>query len=573
MLSAAPGKEVIVFRVTLVFHSLPVVRVAFVFWLMALGLEHPLAAGNGSTPAAPFNVAQTVTNSFSPGSDTLPGLPTVTITNQDGSTSVLDSIGYQDGAFINGQVLYFPWQVLTGGSTWLQAIANGIGQSVMLSYNASAGVAGFNDPANWSWFDLSTLPYAGKGVIQTGNLGYNVPAGFMGGTTVGNVVYPSPDAHNAYPVFVAYDSSQPFTSPDSYQTFVPPPMGGALGRQYGWCSATNDGRFVYYAPLANPVNGDSGNIFRYDTTLPFSDINSWSSFDMGKYISRNAASFQSAAYDGYRYIYYIPFHKRLLVRYDSWGGGSAPDPMAFANPASYVTLDPTKLNTAGYPTITGPGIVANLAGFTGAAVAWDSAQQNEYLYFVPWAIFPGNLTGGEGSGAQNPILESTVARVRIGTQSGGLWTPIDITSTTTSLDLAPNWEIYSLKLLTQNPAWPATWPKTYPASLATSFSGQSTIAGWQIAFVGTSPAPVVGFVPDTARFFVEHNVDHPLSDSSGWSVAPVPDCCSPTPPTICPEQGYHCGTMGGGYDPVNQILYPSSPGNPLYAVQFETLPQ
>jgi hypothetical protein len=26
--------------------------------------------------------------------------------------------------------------------------------------------------------------------------------------------------------------------------------------------------------------------------------------------------------------------------------------------------------------------------------------------------------------------------------------------------------------------------------------------------------------------------------------------------------------MGGGWDAVNQILYPSSPGNPLFAIQF-----
>jgi len=529
-----------------------------------------------NTPEAsttPVNILPTVTNSFIPGSPTLPGLPTVPLVQPDGSTIMADSVGYQDGFFVNGKAIYFPWQVVNGGTNWINVINNGVPNSVILSYNASAGVIGFNNPSNWSWFDLSTLPYAGKGTIQPGNQDYNTPAGYMGGTVVANMVYPTPNSNHAYPVFIAYDSSQPLDSPGAYQTFVPPPMGGALGARYGWCSATNDGRYVYYAPLANSVNGDSGNIFRYDTTQPFSDIHSWSNFDMGVHISQKAESFQSATYDGHRFVYFIPFHKKLIVRYDTWGGGSAPDPAAFTNSGSYRTFDPTKLNTAGYPKAAGQGKPSNLFGFTGTAVAWDSAHRNEYLYLVPWAVYPGNITGGAGQGAQNPVLESTAARVRIGIQNKSAWHYVDFTAANTAQASAPNWEIYDLRLLTQNPAWPAAWPKTYPETVGPAFAGQSTIAGWQIAYVVTSPSPMVGFVPDTSQFFVQHSVDHPLADPSGWYVAQVPVCCSITPPTLCPGTGYHCGTMGGGYDPVNQILYPSSPANPLFAIQFSPLPQ
>ena len=525
----------------------------------------------GKANTKPFHVLPTVSSSFYPGTPTLPGLPTITATNPDGSTVVLDSIGYQDGVFINGTVIYFPWQVLDGATTWLDAIHNAIPQSVMLSYSAGAGIDGFDNPSKWSWFDLRTLPYEGKGTIQPGNLDYNLPVGFMGGTIVGNVVYPTPNGVHPYPVFVAYDVSRPFDSPGSYQTFVPPPMGGPLGAKYGWCSATSDGRYVYYAPLANTINGDSGNIFRYDTTQPFGDIGSWSNFDMGTSISPDAESFQSVAYDGYRFVYFVPFHKKLIVRYDTWGGDYTSNPAAFSNPESYNTLDPTQLGTAGYPTIAGQGTTVKLWGFTGAAVAWDSARENEYLYFVPWATFPGNRTGGAGQGAQNPVLQSTAARVRIGTQSGSVWNYVDITSTTTNPEAAPDWEMYDLSLLTENAAWPTAWAKVYPAA-AGSFAGQSTMAGWQMTFVSTSPAPAVGFIPDTAQFVVEHNVDHSLSDPSGWYVAQVPLCCAQAPPTLCPGAG-NCGTMGGGYDPDHGILYPSSPENPLFAIQFTSHPQ
>ncbi|MGO4881678.1 MAG: hypothetical protein ACLP59_12750 [Bryobacteraceae bacterium] len=501
-----------------------------------------------TTPPPAFNIMTTNINSFTPGTATLTGLPTVTVTNSDGSQSQAPSVGYQDGAFLEDKAIYFPWQVSNGGTTWVEVIKNGIPQSVILSYDATSGVAGFNNPANWTWFDLSTLDWAGKGTVP------NSPAAFQGGTVVGNIVYPAPNSGHPYAVFIAYDASQALNSPSAYQTFVPPPRGGALGDKYGWCSGTNDGRFIYYAPLSDPLVGNSGNILRYDTTGAFSDLSSWANFDLGENISPNAESFQSAVYDGNRYIYFIPFHKNLIVRYDTWGGGSSANPAAFTNPASYTLLDPTQLNSPGYPAASGLGNPANLLGFTGTAVAWDSAHQNEYLYLVPWATFPGNVTGGVGQGAQDPVLQSTAARVRIATQNGAAWTSVDITSTTTSSSTSPNWEIFDLNTLTQNQAWPATWGKVFPAD-AGAFAGQSAIAGWQIAYNVTTPFPMVGFVPDKSQYFVQHSVDHALADPSGWYVAQVPS-------------GYHGGTMGGGYDATDQMLYPSAPGTPLFVIQF-----
>ena len=491
----------------------------------------------------PFKFLTPSWSSFSPGG--FSDYPTLATPN-----GLVPSVGWQDGVFVNQQAIYFPWGVLpSSGTGWEAGLETP--QSVILAYNGSAETAGFNDVNNWSWFNLTTLNWQGKGTLP------NTPAGYTGGAVDGNMVYPAPNGQNADPIFIAYDSSQPLTSPAAYQTFVPPPTvtpkggtpspgTGSLGPKYGWCEAVSDGRYVYYVPNMNP-SGYVGNIVRYDTTQPFSTLSSWSAFNMQTKINQGAAAFQSAVYDGYRFVYYIPFRETLIVRYDSWGGGSAPNPSAFTNAASYTLFDPTQLNTTGHPTVSGQGSPANLVGFTGAAVAWDSAHANEYLYLVPWGSFPNNQ--------QNPVLQSTTARVRIGTQSGSTWTYVDFTSTTTSAAAAPNWELYDLSQLTINPAWPTTWPTVYPASV-TLFAGQSTIAGWQIAFVTTTPLSMVGFVPDASQYLVEQNVDHDLFDPSGWYVAP------PVP------AGYHEGTMGGPYDPVNQILYPAAPGDPLFAVRL-----
>jgi len=513
--------------------------------------------GNPNTP--PLNLLTVATNTFSPSGASLPGLPQTIVNGV-----AFDDVGYQDGILINGHVIYYPHQITQGGSSWMQAVNNGITQGVMISYNASGLLDGFSNSSNWTWFDLTTLDWYSKDIAQPGNHGnLNIAGGYMGGASAGNIVYPTPDYHNGYNVFVAYDSSKPLTSPSAYQTFVPPGYNTTMGHGYGWCTAVYDGRFVYYAPLANPVYGDSGNIFRYDTTQPFSNLNTggptsaWANFDMSVY-NAGAQGFQEVVYDGHRYTYYIPFHLTTIVRYDTWNGGAGPDPSGFTSWTNYTALDPTLLNTAGYPLVAGQGSTANLAGFTGAHIAWDAAHENEWLYFVPWATFPND--------AQNPTFQSTALRVRVGTHTGSAWSPVDFTSTATSpVWSTPDWEMYDLSLLTENPAWQPDWPYIYPTT--SPFAGQSMIAGWQLAWLATNNSsgvtfpPRVGFVPDTSAFIVEHDVGHHLYDPSGWYVAEVPDAGTGQP--------YSIGTMGGGYDAANAILYPSSPNPPLYAFQFQ----
>jgi fibronectin type 3 domain-containing protein len=540
--------------------------------LSAMSARVPATIGN-SQAAGLFNILPMNIDSFSPSSTDLSGLPQTSI-----GSALFDDVGYQSGIVLNGKMIYNANEVWPGGSSsWMGAVGSAVPMPVFMSYNTTQLLGGFNLASNWTYFDASTLSWYNKGTPQPANTGnqcidpannpycLNIVGGYMGRSAyVGNIYYPTPNFHNAYMVFLSYDSSKAINDPTAYQTFVPPGYyESTMGQQYGWCSSVTDGRFVYYAPLGNPVTGNSGNIFRYDTTQPFSNLATggqtaaWQNFNMQTTpsnpggISPNAAGFQSVAYDGTRYVYYIPFQQTLIVRYDTWNGGSAPNPAGFTVAANYTTFDPTQLGTSGYPAVAGLGNTANLAGFTGSQVVWDAANQNEYLYLVPWGTYPNN--------ASNPTLQSTAARVRIGVMTGSNWRAVDITSTATSPAYStPNWEMYNLTLLMQNPAWASNWPllQTIP-----QLSTQSSMAGWQESWVATSNSegatfpPRVGFVPDTSSFLVEHDVGHSLSDPTGWYVTMIPS-------------NYNNGTMGGGYDAANGILYPASPNVPLFAFQF-----
>jgi hypothetical protein len=376
-------------------------------------------------------------------------------------------------------------------------------------------------------------------------------SGFNAAAVNGTNVYMVPDGHHAgaLPTFVFYDATKAVNDSAAYQFVDAPGRGGVLGDKYGWCSAAFDGTYVYYVPGQDETLGDSGNVVRYNTTTPFSlSGGGWEAFDMST-VNPSATDYQSAIYDGHRFIYYIPFQNQLVVRYDTqYGSPGTPNPAGFTNPAAYTVLNPTQLGTGNNPQVIGTGSVSKLVGFTGAAAVWDAAHQNEYLYLIPWATYP--------AGSQIPSVQSTVARVRIGTQSGSTWSEVDFTaSNTASPDtlaaVTPDWEIFDLNTLTTNPQWTANgWPS--PAVYTSGvLMGQSVIAGFQGTFINTSsPSPRVGFGADFSQYWVEHDVSHALADPTGWYVAQVPS-------------QHRNGTFGGAYDAAHQIFYPAPPSLPL----------
>ncbi len=85
------------------------------------------AIGNASF--TPLTAPAVTSMGFSP-SSALTGLPKVELSD----TLLVPSAGYQSGAFVNGEMIYYPWMVANGGSNWQEQIEFGIPQSVILSY-------------------------------------------------------------------------------------------------------------------------------------------------------------------------------------------------------------------------------------------------------------------------------------------------------------------------------------------------------------------------------------------------------------------------------------------------------
>ena len=144
------------------------------------------AIGNASF--TPLNAPAVTSMGFSP--STLTDLPVVTLP----SGANVPSAGDQSGAFVNGEMIYYPWMVANGGSNWQEQIEFGIPQSVILSYTPGMpGISQFPTTSNWSFFDLSLLNWYSKGAPQGSNPVANKPAGYQGGAVDSyGFVYPAP---------------------------------------------------------------------------------------------------------------------------------------------------------------------------------------------------------------------------------------------------------------------------------------------------------------------------------------------------------------------------------------------
>ena len=108
--------------------------------------------------------------------------------------------------------------------------------------------------------------------FDVGTLGTNV-VGFAGGAFDGRYVYMAPSAQTVG-VVPRFDTRGNFTDPSSWSTFDTSPVQSNSG---GFVGAAYDGRFVYLIPyLAEHYDGV---VLRYDTTLSFNGVASWSTFD------------------------------------------------------------------------------------------------------------------------------------------------------------------------------------------------------------------------------------------------------------------------------------------------------
>src|SRR5579863_2779235 len=283
-----------------------------------------VATGN-PTPAA-FNYRNLSTSfaQFIPGTSTLPGIPT----HEFSSTNIRPDVGYQGGDFVNGIAIYPPWQVqpLGGGG----GILGGTIIGVLLAYTPAKGSFSDNSDGQWVWYNMQANP-AYSGTCPSANPGRDgvyCPAGFNSGIVVGNKYYLVPDAVNQYPVFVQIDTTAPggLGSASAY-SFLNGDR-STVGNP-GWATGVYDGQYIYYAPTVT-----NGNIVRHDTTQDTNGIsaNGWMHFDpttscdVATYpLLQNAKGYLSSAWDGHRYIYFVPSGSSVLIRYDTSGASGTFD--------------------------------------------------------------------------------------------------------------------------------------------------------------------------------------------------------------------------------------------------------
>jgi hypothetical protein len=223
----------------------------------------------------------------------------------------------------------------------------------------------------------------------------------------------STDAHDTGAPDTGLPEAGPPETPPGWTYFNTATQNAAA---LGFVGAVYDDRYVYLVPFDNEGhenNGYSGWVSRYDTTMSFTSVSAWTSFDTSVLPPGESYGFQGAAFDG-RYVYLVPDRQTVVTRLDTQGN--------FSSSSAWSTYDTLPLIgaeagaaafhfvTAGFdgryvyfvPTGTGFGTVVRFDTFStsfSAPCAWstydltssNSLGQNftsvvydgQYLYFVP----------------------------------------------------------------------------------------------------------------------------------------------------------------------------------------------
>ncbi|MBS0625611.1 MAG: hypothetical protein JSS32_06140 [Verrucomicrobia bacterium] len=194
---------------------------------------------------------------------------------------------------------------------------------------------------------------------------------YFGGAFDGRYLYLA-SANTALNIQVRYDTTLSFSNTNSY-AFITNTAIGVPATLF--CEgATYDGRYIYYSPQTNFGVTISGQIIQYDTTLSFTSASSFSSFDSGALVNSRSRGFTGVVYDG-RYVYYVPNTLQVaatlsgqVTRYDTT--------LPFSSSNSYAIFDTNTLNS-------------NSWGF------WGGVFDGRYIYFIPNAPTPAPTLSGQ----------------------------------------------------------------------------------------------------------------------------------------------------------------------------------
>ena len=119
-----------------------------------------------------FNVLGPSGTSFKPSSSTMANFlnwPTTSYLAADGvSTTTVLQTGWQQGDYLaNGKVLFIPYNTQTGGGFLGQNTQ--IPHGIVFSYANGATGTGFTTSTNWSYFDLTSIPFTPPAGLTTAN--------------------------------------------------------------------------------------------------------------------------------------------------------------------------------------------------------------------------------------------------------------------------------------------------------------------------------------------------------------------------------------------------------------------
>jgi hypothetical protein len=252
----------------------------------------------------------------------------------DPSGNPMTAGGYM-GAVFDGRYLYFVPHFRT---------APGGYHDEVLRFDTQGG---FTQATSWETF----LPGLTAG-------------GHYGGVFDGRYVYFAPyynsmEQQNGR--VLRYDTQQTFTLGTSWEEFYPFTQGvGDYGK--GYIGAVFDGRYVYFVPH-HDGNAHHGEVLRYDTQSPFSEVPSWAAYDPGDHgVGNDPDGYHSAVFDG-RYIYFVPYHNGSenhgeVLRFDTLSD--------FTSASSWTTFDPDQGNIGSDPD-----------GYAGGVF------DGRYVYFTP----------------------------------------------------------------------------------------------------------------------------------------------------------------------------------------------
>ncbi|MBS0625615.1 MAG: hypothetical protein JSS32_06160 [Verrucomicrobia bacterium] len=287
----------------------------------------------------------------------LPFLSSISYQATDTSTFQANSKGFF-GSIFDGRYLYL--------------VPNFNGNTVSGQITRYDTKGSFTVSASYTFFDLSTALNS-------------LAVGFAGGTYDGRYVYFAPNLNQfTYSgLTVRYDTSSSFSSGASYSFFDT-----ALNvnqNSVGFQGAIYDGRYVYFVPYFNKSNTFSGQITRYDTSVPFTSASSYGIFNTKDFNSLSSG-FYGGCFDG-RYVYFVSNLNNSIsgrvIRLDTT--------QSFFNSTSYLVFNATTGNSLSQ-------------GFTGAIT------DGRYVYLSPFqnnAGFSGQMVRLDAYSGPNPNAITT----------------------------------------------------------------------------------------------------------------------------------------------------------------------